>query len=142
MRGLLAVICALGCVVGASQAHASNTEAQQVALAPIDRLQAADGYPGQPVAKLAPAAPLSDAGPMRTPLPAGALLFAFAFWSTIWLMRRSRGERPAPMNHEPHTRSDHRISDTAAAAEGMPPGQVERRRAADRRSEGAPERRG
>ncbi|PZP98301.1 MAG: hypothetical protein DI587_14725 [Variovorax paradoxus] len=142
MRGLLAVVCALGCMVGAGQAQANNAEAQQVALAPIERLQAADGYPSQPAATLAPAAPLSEGGSTRTELPGAAMLFAFAFWSVIWLMRRSRGDRPAPMKPEPHAGSDLLISHAPVASEGMPPSQVERRRAADRRSQDTPERRG
>lgn len=142
MRGLLAVVCALGCVVGAGQAQASVAEAQQGVLASIEHMQAADHYPSRPAMSLAAAAPTSDAGAARTRLPAGALLFAFAFWSTIWLTRRSRGEGPVPTKTEQDVRSEARISDAPAAHGVMPSiGQVERRRGADRRPDEALERR-
>lgn len=146
MRGLLAVVVALGCVVGAGHAQANDAQAQQLALAPIERAQAADGYPSQPAVKAQAAAPIPEAGATPTLLPAGALLFAMAFRSTIWLTRHSRGERPAPAPADRLPVHNRETSYAPSVLESAPPPiHVERRRdsdrSADRRSSDATERR-
>lgn len=142
MRGLLAVVCALGCVVGSGQVLARDAQAQPTALAPTERVQIAEGDPSPSGVRAAAEVPSGDRSPARSPLPAGALLFAFAFWNLTWLTRRLRGERPAPANTERHVHADQRVTDAPARSDGRPPvGQAERRRGAERRSDDGPERR-
>lgn len=133
MRRLLAVVCALGCVVGAGHAQASDAQAQQIALTPIERAQAADGYPSQPAAKVLAAAPISEAGQTPNRLPAGALLFAVAFWSMVCLTKRSRGAGPATATADRPAAYYLEISDAPAALESaLPVAHLERRRSSDR----------